>query len=111
MNSLIAAAAAFVGIHLLISGTPLRGALVARLGERPYLGLFTVLSFATLGWLIYAFVQVHVPTPTALMQWRWIAWVLNFFAIVFIVYGAVTPSPTAVAGQALLKREATGMQR
>ncbi|MCW2336461.1 putative membrane protein [Sphingobium sp. B2D3A] len=44
----------FVGTHLLLSH-PLRAPLVARLGERGFLGLYTLTAFATLGWTILAF--------------------------------------------------------
>jgi uncharacterized membrane protein len=48
MASLLAACGFFLGIHVLISGSPLRGVIVRRIGERPYLGLFSALSVAAL---------------------------------------------------------------
>lgn len=44
MWSLVLAGAVFVGIHLFIPGTPLRERIVAAIGERPYLGLFSLRS-------------------------------------------------------------------
>jgi len=41
---LIAAAVAFVAIHLLVSGTRLRDAIAGAIGERPFLGLFSLAS-------------------------------------------------------------------
>lgn len=55
MGNLILAGAAFLVTHLGISSTPLRGALVRRLGEYGYLALYSLISFATIGWLIVAF--------------------------------------------------------
>ncbi len=55
MISLLAAACFFVGIHLFISGTPLRDAIVARIGEQPYLGLFSLASLAGIVWLCMAY--------------------------------------------------------
>ena len=55
MNMLIAAAAVFLGIHFLISGTRVRDAITGTIGEGPYLGLFSLASVATLAWLIYAY--------------------------------------------------------
>jgi uncharacterized membrane protein len=48
-----AAAAAFVGTHLLMSH-PLRGAMVARLGGKGFQVAYSLVSFATLGWLVWA---------------------------------------------------------
>src|SRR5512147_214786 len=55
MASLIAACAFFVGIHVVISGSPLRSVIVARIGERPYQGLFSSLSLAGMVWLVLAY--------------------------------------------------------
>ena len=51
--SLALATLAFVGSHLAMSH-PLRAGLVARLGERGFMGLYVLVSFATLGWMIIA---------------------------------------------------------
>src|SRR5688572_31277413 len=58
--SLALATLAFVGTHLAMSH-PLRGALVARLGARGFLGLYSLVSFATLGWMILAWRAVTDP--------------------------------------------------
>ena len=55
MAMLIAAAAVFLGIHLLIAGTPVRDAITGVIGERPYLGLFSLASIATIIWLAMAY--------------------------------------------------------
>ncbi len=50
---LILATVSFVGTHLLMSH-PLRAGLVGRLGEKGFMGAYSLVSFATLGWMIYA---------------------------------------------------------
>ncbi|MDZ4320983.1 MAG: NnrU family protein, partial [Phenylobacterium sp.] len=55
MIQLTAAAAFFVLIHLLISGTRVRDTLVGRMGEGVYMGLFSLLSVAGLTWMIMAY--------------------------------------------------------
>src|SRR3546814_11545497 len=57
----LAAAVAFVGTHFVMSH-PLRGPLVRAMGERGFLGFYVVVSFATLGWLAYAY-YVAPPAP------------------------------------------------
>jgi len=104
MASLIAACAFFVGIHIVISGSPLRGVIVARVGERPYQGFFSLLSLVGMVWLVLAFrnaegVWLWSP-PLAL---RWAAPVVALIAFVFIVLGLTTPSPTAVGGETQLE--------
>ena len=54
--SLITASALFVGSHFLMSH-PLRPRLVARLGNGGFLGLYSLASLATFGWMIWAFRQ------------------------------------------------------
>ena len=52
--SLIAASLAFVGTHFALSH-PLRAPLVARIGEKGFLPLYSLVAFATLGWMVLAF--------------------------------------------------------
>jgi len=103
MASLIGACALFLGIHVVISGSPLRGVIVGRIGERLYLGLFSLLSLAGLAWLIYAYPRAERvwlwSPPLAL---RWAAPVLVLVAFLFVVIGLTTPSPTAAGGESRL---------
>ena len=62
MLNLIAACIAFVGGHFLLSH-PLRATLVARIGEKPFLGLYSLISFATLGWMAEAYRRGPVQVP------------------------------------------------
>jgi uncharacterized membrane protein len=55
MTMLIAAAAAFFAIHLLVSGTRVRDAIVGAIGERPFLGLFSLASLGIIIWLVMAY--------------------------------------------------------
>ena len=48
MIGLAAAAATFLAIHFVISGTRLRDAIVARIGQGPYMGLFALASVGAL---------------------------------------------------------------
>lgn len=56
------AMASFVGTHLLMSH-PLRAPLVGRIGERAFLGLYSLISFLTLGWTIYIAWQSPADMP------------------------------------------------
>lgn len=103
MASLVAACIFFVGIHVFISGSPLRGVIVARIGERAYLGLFSVLSLLGIVWLVYAYAHsdgVWLWNPP--MALRWAAPLIALIAFAFVVIGLTTPSPTATGGESRL---------
>jgi uncharacterized membrane protein len=55
MTMLYAAAAVFLGIHLLISGTRVRDAITSAIGEGPYMGLFSLASLGAIVWLVMAY--------------------------------------------------------
>lgn len=109
MSNLLAAAAAFVLLHLLVSGTRIRDALTARVGQGPYMGLFSLASIAGLTWLGFAFAQGrHEAWNTA--YWditsatRHIQLVLQLVAMLLIVPGLTTPNPTSVRQEGVLDR-------
>ena len=54
MGEVLAAAAAFVGSHFLLSH-PLRAPLVGRIGERAFLILYSLVAVATMAWLALAY--------------------------------------------------------
>jgi len=103
MANLIAASAFFLLIHFAISGTRLRDALTARLGEGPYRGAFALASLVGLAWMIYAY--RHAPTIElwgVLLGFRRAAYALVFIAFLFAVIGILTPSPTRVGMESKL---------
>jgi uncharacterized membrane protein len=55
MVSLVAAAVFFDGIHFFISGTSLRGKIVGVIGERPFQGVFSLMSLIGIVWLSRAY--------------------------------------------------------
>lgn len=112
MTSLTLAALFFTGIHLGVSGTVLRDALVARLGLRAYTILFSVLSVGGMAWLVSAFrAAPYVPTWGQLQWWKPVALVLMLPAFVLVVAGLLTPNPTAVAGERLVGADPRGIVR
>ncbi len=103
MNSLVAAAAVFVGIHVVISGTGLRHAIVRHTGENAFRGLFSLLSLAALTWLCAAYAAAPVvPLWEPHDGARAAAPLLVLLAFLLAVLGVTTPSPTAAGGEGLL---------
>jgi uncharacterized membrane protein len=95
--SLLIAALAFVGSHIVLSSTTLRGTLRDKLGERGYLGLYSALAAVTLAWMIVAY--RHAPE---IVLWdmgrgaRHVPLVVMPFASMLLVGGLIAPNPTAV---------------
>jgi len=104
MGSLVLASVGFILIHIGISGTKLRDALVARIGDRSYLGLFSLLSIGLIVWMSRAYAaapELEVwGTSDAL---RAVALVVVLVAFLFVLCGLTTPNPTSVGGEALLE--------
>lgn len=107
MTMLFAAAAAFLAIHLLIAGTRARNAVVGRVGEGPYMGLFSLASVAGLAWLIFAFGAARQDAAnhvywTVTTASRHPAVGLVLIAFLLIVPGLLTNTPTRVMGDNLV---------
>jgi len=107
MTSLALACAFFLAIHVVISGSPLRAVLVRAIGERVYMGLFSLVSIATLLWIMRAYGAAHA-TPaiwwTAPGWLHWPALVVMLAAVLLVVVGLTTPSPTVTFGEGRLER-------
>ena len=106
MPNLLAAAAFFLAIHLLVSGTRVRDALTGRIGQGPYLGLFSLTSVAGLVWLGFAFAGArdHVPYWDLTPLTRDLQLGLQLLALLLIVPGLLTPNPTSVQQEGALDR-------
>ena len=106
MINLPAAAAFFLAIHLLVSGTRVRDALTGRIGQGPYMGLFSLASVAGLTWFGFAFAASRGQpaywdlTPLT----REIQLGLMLAAMLLIVPGLATPNPTSVQQEGALDR-------
>ncbi|QUD88384.1 NnrU family protein [Phenylobacterium montanum] len=118
MTILIIAMSAFLALHLLVSGTPLRDTLTRTIGEGPYMGLFSLASIAGLTWLIFAFGAARA-SPDNHVFWtvtpatRHPAIALVGIAFLLAVPGLLTNTPTRVRGDNLVDspNAATGMTR
>ena len=55
MQSLICATALFLGMHWIISGSPLRNPIVAAIGEKPFKLIFSITIAASITWMAIAY--------------------------------------------------------
>jgi uncharacterized membrane protein len=111
MISLIAASAFFLLIHFTVSGTSLRDVLVARLGEGPYRGLFSLASVAGIYWMASAYARAPtLPLWSAPAGARPLALVVTFIAVLYVVIGLAMPSPTSVGMEGKLAHAADSVR-
>jgi len=102
--SLVAAAALFLAIHILVSGTPLRGAIVARIGETPYKGLFSLASLGALVWLAMAYNRAdYVELWDLGAGARHLALLVMPFACILAVAAFTAPNPTVAGMEGALR--------
>ena len=102
MTMLLAAAALFIAIHLLVSGTRLRDVIVGIIGEGPYRGLFSLASLGAIVWLCFAYKPAFADFANRVLFVP-AAWVradmalpLMLLAFLIAVPGLFTPNPGAV---------------
>jgi uncharacterized membrane protein len=91
MSSLIAACAMFLGLHWIVSGSPLRGVIVARTGEKPYKIVFSLAVAASLIWMGFAYAHApYIVTWGTASELKPLALVLVAFAFVLFIVGSLT---------------------
>ena len=111
IEELIYAGAAFLGIHFLIPGTPLRRLIVDLIGERVYRALFAIAAALTLVWYVAAYSAApHEP----LWAGGWLGYgpvIAMPFALLLLVCAFSSPNPTSVGLDAALASPAVGIFR
>jgi uncharacterized membrane protein len=118
MTLLFAAAAGFVLLHLLVSGTRVRDALSGAIGQGPYMGLFSLASLGLIVWMGFAFAAARTD-PANAAYWsatpatKIVQVVLTLPAFLLAVAGLLTPNPTSVRQEGALDKPdaAKGMLR
>jgi uncharacterized membrane protein len=75
LTMLILASVAFVGTHFLMSH-PLRAGMVGALGEKGFALTYTLISFLTLGWMIWAYPAASAESPAPLWDVGQAGWIV-----------------------------------
>ncbi|BDG74122.1 NnrU family protein [Roseomonas fluvialis] len=111
MILLILAAVLWVFVHIGVSGTALRDALVARVGERVFSVGFSVASVGAIVLLVQAW-QGAGTTPLWFAP-AWLRWILAIVMLpAFVLFAcSLIGNPTAMGGAALLAQGPRGIQR
>ncbi|MBI1210990.1 MAG: NnrU family protein [Alphaproteobacteria bacterium] len=109
MTMLIAAALFFLLLHLVVAGTQARDVIVGAIGERPYLGLFSLASLGGIVWLVMAYNAATKEGPA--LAWdlgpgvTHVGIIVVGLAFLLGVPGLLVPNPTAVMQGDAAKRE------
>jgi len=101
MTGLLAATAAFLLTHF-VTSTPLRPKLVGALGEWPYRGVYSLVAFITLGWMIWAY--TGAPREALWTGLRELPRLAMPLAFILIACGYVR-NPTMVGADKLLQSD------
>lgn len=100
IGQLAAACAAFVGTHFLLSH-PLRGPLARAMGEGRFVGLYSLVAFATFGWVIWAWRATPASVPAYLPgEGVWIAATVAMWFASVLLAGSFFGNPALPAPNA-----------
>jgi uncharacterized membrane protein len=106
----VAVAAAWVLLHLLVAGSPLRWAIAGRIGEPGFQGMFSLLSLVGYVALIWTYrgaaaygvnFDLWIPTRAAL----WVPLVVMPIAWLLLIGSVSAPNPTLVGSEKVLQKD------
>lgn len=104
IEALFLAVVTFVGGHFLLGLPVIRAALVDRIGENPFKGMFSLLSAAGFIWMLLAYGAA--PRIEIWPRADWAFWVPNLvlpFSAILLVCGYTGSNPTAVGQEDVLR--------
>ena len=94
----------FLATHF-VSSTPLRMTLVEAIGEKAYLGAYSLVSFLTIGWMVWTYLRAPVVPIFQIPGVKLWPLVVMPFSLILLAAGVMTRNPSAVGQGALLSRE------
>lgn len=109
MTMFALALGAFILLHVGLSATPLRGALVKAIGEGPYRGLFALASVVIFVGMIWTYGAARID-PANQNLWsppawgRHVTYTLVLIGFLLAVTGLLTPGPTTAGMEGALNK-------
>ncbi len=101
IDALIAATVCFVAGHFALSTNPLRSGLIARLGDGPFMIVYSALTGAAFVWMLYAYgAAPYLPLWEPMTWTRWVPTIGVPIAAFLVVCGLSSPNPGLVGGEA-----------
>ncbi len=112
MGSLMAATALFLGMHWIISGSPLRETIVARTGEAPFKAGFALIITVSIVWMGWAYAHApYVATWGTAAGLKPLSWGLMALAFVLFAASLTDRNPTTLGRVPPDQVQARGMVR
>lgn len=112
MILLLLAALVWVGLHVGIAGTRLRGVLVARMGDGAFRGAFSLASAVSITLLVLAWRNAETtPLWVAPPALGWLLVLAMLLAFILFAGSVMTRNATSVGQEAALSAEPRGMLR
>ena len=102
MSQLALATLVFAATHF-FSSTPLRMTLVEAIGEKAYLGAYSLVSFLTLGWMVWAYLRAPALPVFQVPGVKLWPLVVMPFAMILLAAGLMSRNPSAVGQAGRLK--------
>ncbi len=112
MTFLVLTALLWVGVHVGIAGTAVRGRLAGQLGDNGFRGAFSLVSVVAISLLVITWKSApYVPLWQLPAAGGWLVVAAMLVAFVLFAGSVLTPNATSVGQEKALDREATGMFR
>lgn len=97
MTQFLLALALFLALHMVPAIPALRAKLVATMGRRAYLVVYSLVSLLTLAWLFHAALQLDFVPLWDPAPWQaWFPLVLTPLALVLLLAGLMSPNPASI---------------
>ena len=97
MTQFLLALALFLALHMVPAIPALRARLVATMGRRAYLVVYSLVSLLTLAWLFHAALQLDFVPLWDPAPWQaWFPLVLTPLALVLLLAGLMSPNPASI---------------
>ena len=97
MIAFLLALALFLALHMVPAIPALRARLVAAMGRRTYLIVYSLVSLLTLTWLVHAALQLDFVPLWDPAPWQaWLPLVLTPIALVLLLAGLISPNPASI---------------
>ena len=102
MSQLALATLVFAATHF-VPSTPLRMPLVEAIGEKAYLGAYSLVSFLTIGWMAWAYLRAPFIALFQVPGLRLWPLVVMPLSMILLAAGLMTRNPSAVGQAAKIK--------
>lgn len=106
MDELVIACLAFSLIHLFVAGSSVRQLIITTAGRTTYFGLFSIASLGSLAWMVLSYNKAiaggALPLWDTYPAGHWVAVVFMAPALILVIVGLLTKSPTAMMQEKLL---------